>query len=137
MSSLKQCLMTGKHKTTPPIFPGLPDPGDCIDSREAVLFQTANDAVETICADSPPPTSKKRKGGEYNNFNEEERDKIGRLGVEDRVARATRGIMVDTGMKVSETTVRSILNQYVRMRKASGMLDGRLDLQWCEERFFL
>ena len=32
--------MTGKLKTTPPTIPGLPDPGDCIDSREAVLFQT-------------------------------------------------------------------------------------------------
>ena len=110
--------MTGKLKTTPPTIPGLPDPGDCIDSREAVLFQNANDAVETICADSPPATSKKRKRGEYNNFNEEERDKIG---VEDRVPRATRRFMVDTGMKVSETTVRNIRNQYVRMRKASGM----------------
>ena len=90
MSSFKQWLMTGKLKTTPPTFSGLPDPGDCIDSREALLFQIANDAVETICADSPPATSKKRKRGEYNNFNEEERDKIGRLGVEDRVPRATR-----------------------------------------------
>ena len=113
--------MTGKLKTTPPTFPGLPDPGDCTDSREAVLFQTANNAVETICADSPPATSKKRKRGEYNNFNEEQRDKICRLAVEDRVARATRRFMVDTGMKVSETTVRSNRNQYIRMRKASGM----------------
>ena len=121
MSSLKQWLMTGKIKTTPPTFPGLPYPGDSTDSREAVLFQTANDAVETICADSPPATSKKRKKGEYNNFNEEKRDKIGRLGVEDRVPWVTRRFMVDTGMKVSETTVRSIWNQYVRMRKAPGM----------------
>ena len=52
MSSFKQWLMTGKLKTTPPTITGLPDPGDCIDSREAVLFQTANDAVETICSDS-------------------------------------------------------------------------------------
>ena len=59
MSSLKQWLMTGKIKTTPP---GLPDPGDCIDSREAVLFQTANDAFETICADSPPATSQRENG---------------------------------------------------------------------------
>ena len=71
MSSLKQWLMTGKLKTTPPTITGLPDPGDCIDSREAVLFQTANDAVETICSDS----QKKRKQGEYDNFNEEQRNK--------------------------------------------------------------
>ena len=115
--------MTGKLKTTPPTIPGLPDPGDCIDSREAVLFQTTNDAVETISADNPPATSKKRKRGKfiYNNFNEEQRAKIGRLAVEDWVAGATRRFMADTGMKVSETTVRSIRNQYVRMRKASGM----------------
>ena len=112
MSSLKQWLMTGKLKTTPLTFPGLPDPGDCTDSREAVLFQTANDAVETICADSPPATSKKRKRGEYNYFNEERRDKICRLAV----ARATRRFMVDTEMKVSETTVRSNRNQYIRIR---------------------
>ena len=111
--------MTGKIKTTPPTIPGLPDPGDCIDSQEAIVFQTANDAVETICAYSPPATSKKRKRGEYDNFHEEQGAKIGRLAVEDGVARATRRFMADTGMKVSETTVRSIRKQYVRMRKAS------------------
>ena len=105
--------MIGKLKTTPPTIPGLPDPG------EAVLFQTASAAVETTCADSPPATSKKRKRGEYDNFHEEQGAKIGRLAVEDGVARATRRFMADTGMKVSETTVRSIRKQYVRMRKAS------------------
>ena len=52
---------------------------------------------------------------------EEQGAKIGRLAVEDGVARATRRLMADTGMKVSETTVRSIRKQYVRMRIASSM----------------
>lgn len=122
--SLRQWLTTGKLKTTAPTVPGLPDPGDCTEPREAAAFQAANDAVETIVTsttDSLLSTPRKRKRGEYNNLDEEQRAKIGRLAVEEGVARATRRFMTNSGIKVSESTVRSIRDRYLRARKASGM----------------
>ncbi len=74
--SLRQWLTTGKLKTTAPTVPGLPDPGDCTEPREAAAFQAANDAVETVLVlpiDSPLSTSKKRKRGEYNNLDKVQR----------------------------------------------------------------
>lgn len=62
--SLRQWLTTGKLKTTAPTVPGLPDPGDCTEPREAAAFQAANDAVETIVTsttDSLLSTPRKRK----------------------------------------------------------------------------
>lgn len=86
--SLRQWLTTGKLKTTEPTVPGLPDPGDCTEPREAAVFPAANDAVETIISsttDSPLSTPRKRNRGEYNNLDEEQMGNIGRLAVEDVV----------------------------------------------------
>lgn len=108
--SLRQWLTTGKLKTTAPTVPGLPDPGDCTEPREAAAFQAANDAVETIVTsttDSLLSTPRKRKRGEYNNLDEEQRAKIGRLAVEDGVAMATRHFMSNSGNKVSEVRINS------------------------------
>lgn len=77
--------------------------------------------IVTSTTDSLLSTPRKRKRGEYNNLDEEQRAKIGRLAVEDGVARATRRFMTNSGIKVSESTVRSIRDRYLRARKASGM----------------
>ena len=114
--SIIQWLKSGKIKTKAPTVPGLPDPGDATDPREAVVLQSANDAVETESAKTPT----KRKRGPYSSLDAEQRAKIARFAVDCGVANAARRFSGDSGRKLAESTVRSIRDQYVRARKASG-----------------
>ncbi|VDI72619.1 Hypothetical predicted protein, partial [Mytilus galloprovincialis] len=111
--SLTQWLKTGSVKTRTPVTPGLPDPADCISTQDALIVQTANDAVDTVV--SAP--SRKRKRGDYINYDEETRAKIARYAVDNGVARASRKFTSDLGRKVSETTIRSMRDTYVKLKK--------------------
>ncbi|CAC5368608.1 unnamed protein product [Mytilus coruscus] len=114
--SLTQCLKTGSVKTRTPVTPGLPDPADCNSTQDALIVQTANDAVDTVV--SAP--SRKRKRGDYNNYDDETRAKIARYAVDNGVARASRKFTSDLGRKVSETTIRSMRDTYVKLKKKVG-----------------
>ncbi|CAG2246019.1 unnamed protein product [Mytilus edulis] len=114
--SLTQWLKTGSVKTRTPVTPGLPDPADCISTQDALIVQTANDAVDTVV--SAP--SRKRKRGDYINYDEETRAKIARYAVDNGVARASRKFTSDLGRKVSETTIRSMRDTYVKLKKKVG-----------------
>ncbi|XP_063400328.1 uncharacterized protein LOC134684939 [Mytilus trossulus] len=114
--SLTQWLKTGSVKTRTPVTPGLPDPAECISTQDALIVQTANDAVDTVV--SAP--SRKRKRGDYINYDEETRAKIARYAVDNGVARASRKFTSDLGRKVSETTIRSMRDTYVKLKKKVG-----------------
>ncbi|CAC5423080.1 unnamed protein product [Mytilus coruscus] len=111
--SLTQWLQTGSVKTRTPVTPGLPDPADCNSTHDVLIVQTANDAVDTVV--SAP--SRKRKRGDYNNYDDETRAKIARYAVDNGVARASRKFTSDLGRKVSETTIRSMRDTYVKLKK--------------------
>lgn len=114
--------MTEKLKTTSPAIPGLPDPGDYIDSSEEVMFQTANDAVESKqSVQTAALQQKKEENGEniINLMNKQWlklSDKQLKTGLHGQ-----RGFTAHTGMKDTETNIRRIRNQHVRIRKVSGM----------------
>ncbi|CAG2214783.1 unnamed protein product [Mytilus edulis] len=117
--SLTQWLKTGSVKTRTPVTPGLPDPADCISTQDALIVQTANDAVDTVV--SAP--SRKRKRGDYINYDEETRAKIARYAVDNGVARASRKFTSDLGRKVSETTIRSMRDTYVKLKKKGAIFE--------------
>ncbi|CAC5413807.1 unnamed protein product [Mytilus coruscus] len=62
----------------------------------------------------------KRKRGDYNNYDDETRAKIARYAVDNGVARASRKFTSDLGRKVSETTIRSMRDTYVKLKKKVG-----------------
>ena len=117
--SLTQWLKSGSIKVTKPSTPGLPDPAESKTQKEQLVVQTANDAVDTLVAASPSTTStsRKRKRGEYNTYDDNTRAKIARYAVDNGVARASRKFTADLGHKVSETSVRSMRDSYIKLKK--------------------
>jgi len=65
-------------------------------------------------------SSLKRKRGGYGVYDGETRAKIARYAIDNGVAGASRYFSTDLGRKVSETTVRSMRDAYVRVRKQHG-----------------
>ena len=100
-----------------PNVPGLPNPNDAPDSRTALLTEAANDAVETVVRSDPG--SRKRKRGEYTSYDEDIRAKIARYSIDNGVAKTSRKFSADMGRKVSESTVRSMRDQYITLKKTS------------------
>ena len=98
-----------------PVTPGLPDPSLCSTQRDALITQTANDGVDTTTAATTP--TRKRKRGDYNFYDDETRAKIARYSVENGVARAARKFSSDLGKKVSETSVHSMRDTYLKLKK--------------------
>jgi len=90
--SLSEWLKSGSVKVTKPSTPGLPDPTECTSTsqKEKITIQIANDAVDTVVNGSNP---RKRKRGQYNNYDEEARAKIARYSIESGVARAARNFL--------------------------------------------
>lgn len=116
MTLLKQLLKTEKLKTTPPTVPDLCNPGKYLEPREAAISQDTNDAVHKNNFSSPVSKPRKTKQEEFNNFDEEQRAKVGRNAVGDGVARATNRFMAE------RLGVRSIRDRYIIGRKASGTM---------------
>ena len=115
--SLTQWLKSGSIKVTKPSTPGLPDPSECKTQKEQLVVQAANDGVDTLVAASPSTISRKRKRGEYNTYDDNTRAKIARYAVDNGVARASRKFTADLGHKVSETSVRSMRDSYIKLKK--------------------
>ena len=92
----------------------MPSPSKATTEKEAITITAANDAIERI-NDSPkssPSRPGKRKRGEYGSYTPEDRAKFARLAEEIGVAKASRKISSDCGKKVSETTIRSMRDEY-------------------------
>ncbi|KAH3892228.1 hypothetical protein DPMN_016342 [Dreissena polymorpha] len=106
-------LKTGPTPPRSPSVPGLPDPANSASQKEAVTTQAANDAVEKVLVTE----SRKRKRGEYFNYDDEIRAKIARYAIDNGVAKASRHFSADLAHNVSKTTVRSMRDQYVKVKK--------------------
>lgn len=113
---MQRWLQSGTLKTTKPVTPGLPDPAECTNNRDTAITQAANDGVDTITSAPTTPT-RKRKRGDYNFYDDETRAKIARYSVENGVASAARKFTSSLGRKVSETTVRSMRDTYLKVKK--------------------
>ena len=66
---------------------------------------------------------KKRKRGRYN-YMDDKWAKIAKLAVDNGFVRAARQLTKDFGEKVAESTVRSIRDQFNRLRRNSGMFES-------------
>ncbi|KAH3850438.1 hypothetical protein DPMN_092849 [Dreissena polymorpha] len=114
--SLLQWLKTGGTPTRSPSVPGLPDPANSASQKEAITTQAANDAVEKVLVTE----SRKRKRGEYHNYDDETRSKIARYAIDNGVSKASRHFSANLSHNVSITTVRSMRDQYVKVKKQLG-----------------
>lgn len=110
---LTSWLKTGKIKKRFPSGPGLPDPNEEKSEVEANSLQAANDAVDAILFKTPT----KRKRGEYASYDDETRAKIARYAVDNGVAKAARKFSGQLEHKVSESTVRSMRDIYIKQKK--------------------
>ena len=113
--SLQRLLKSGSVNVKASVTPGLPDPSLCNTQRDALITQTANNGVDTTTAATTPTC--KRKRGDYNFYDDETRAKIARYSVENGVARAARKFSSDLGKKVSETSVHSMRDTYLKLKK--------------------
>ncbi|KAH3738073.1 hypothetical protein DPMN_044683 [Dreissena polymorpha] len=114
--SLLIWLKTGPTPTSSPSVPGLPGPANSASQKEAVTTQAANDAVEKVLVTE----SRKRKRGEYFNYDDGIRAKIARYAIDNGVTKASRHFSADLAHNVSKTTVRSMRDQYVKVKKQLG-----------------
>ncbi|XP_052813032.1 uncharacterized protein LOC128240432 [Mya arenaria] len=105
--TLRAWLKTGTVETRAPSLPGLPNPSEATTEQEAVTTQEANNAVEKVQG---------RRKKEYSSYDEETRAKIARNAVDNGVAKAARRFTSDLNRKVSETTVRSMRDRYVKLK---------------------
>ena len=64
--------------------------------------------------------SRKRKRGAYEQYSDEVRTKIARYAIDNGVAKTSRRFTADLGKRVSETTVRSMRDAYVNLKKSIG-----------------
>ena len=64
--------------------------------------------------------SRKRKRGAYEQYSDEVRTKIARYAIDNGVAKTSRRFTADLGKRVSETTVRSMREAYVNLKKSIG-----------------
>ena len=113
MSILKWLQPT---KIREPLIPGLPSPNVATTEVEALKISAAN---ETIEASTPSPGSRKRKHGEYKTYTPEEQAKYAKLAVEIGVAKAAKKLSKQLGARVSETTIRSMRDDYNKKVKVN------------------
>lgn len=66
-----------------------------LEPREAAISQDTNDTVHKNNFSSPVSKPRKTKQEKFNNFDEEQRAKVGRNAVSDGVARATNRFMAE------------------------------------------
>lgn len=101
-------------KIREPSSPGLPSPSRATSEDDAIAITAANEAIESL-SDSPkasPSRQGKRKRGEYGSYTPEERAKFAKIANDFGVAKASRKISSDLGKRVSETTIRSMRDEY-------------------------
>ncbi|CAC5408148.1 unnamed protein product [Mytilus coruscus] len=110
------CVIKIRVKDPDTSYPGLPDPADCNSTQEALIVQTANDAVDTVV--SAPSTKKKER--RLQQLRRRDSCKDCPVCSRQRVARASRKFTSDLGRKVSETTIRSMRDTYVKLKKKVG-----------------
>ncbi|XP_063436557.1 uncharacterized protein LOC134717989 [Mytilus trossulus] len=120
--SLQQWLKSGSIKVKAPATSGLPDPSQCSTQRDVLVTQAANDGIDTMNSATSLTTTptRKRKRGDYNYYDDETRAKIARYSVENGVARAACKFSSDLSKKVSETSVRSMRDTYLKLKKQGG-----------------
>ena len=80
-------LLAWLKNSPKPKTPGLPNPRECKTENEAETIVAANTSVDKLTSEE---SSKKRKRGEYQTYNETVRAKIAVYAVENGVMRATR-----------------------------------------------
>ncbi|XP_052260433.1 uncharacterized protein LOC127864624 isoform X1 [Dreissena polymorpha] len=105
-----QADMTGESSNS------LPDPANSAWQNEAITTQAANDAVEKGLV----TVSQKRKRGEYYNYDDETRANIARYAIENGVSKASRHFSANLSHNVSITTVRSMRDQYIKVKNQLG-----------------
>ncbi|CAG2194694.1 unnamed protein product [Mytilus edulis] len=91
-----------------------PSPSRATSKDDAIAITAANEAIESL-SDSPkasPSRPGKRKRGEYGSYTPEERAKFAKIANDFGVAKASRKISSDLGKRVSETTIRSMRDEY-------------------------
>lgn len=108
---LTSWLKTGKIKKRFPSGPGLSDPNKKKSEVETNSVQAANDAAILL------KTSTKWKRGEYASYDDETRAKIARYAVDNGIAKAARKFLGQLEHEVSESTVRSIRDIYIKQKK--------------------
>jgi len=104
---LKHWLL--RTSETPP-SPILPDLRNAETPEKAENMVHANAEVEKIL-------TKKRKRGEYNHYDSEQRAKMARYVVEHGVVRAAKHFSGKLSKNVNESTVRSLKKQYLKLSK--------------------
>ena len=105
---LKRWLL--RPSETPPPSPLLPDPRKAETPEKAQNMVYANAEVHKVM-------SSKRKRGEYNHYDSEQRAKIARYAVEHGVARAAKHFTGKLCKNVNESTVWSLKKTYMKMSK--------------------
>ncbi|XP_071138526.1 uncharacterized protein [Mytilus edulis] len=117
--SHQQWLKSGSIKVKAPATPGLPDPSQCSTQPDVLVTQAAKDGIDTMKSATSLPTTptRSRKRGDYNYYDDETRAKIAGYSVENGVARAARKFSSDLSKKVSETSVRSMRDNYLKLKK--------------------
>ena len=115
---MQRWLNTGSVKLRTPAAPGLPDPitvlAETDSTRDAVATMSANDSAEHVLK-----SSRKRKRGSYANYNDETRAKIAKCAIDNGVASTARKYSKELGLSVSETSVRSMRDAYIKIKKSS------------------
>ena len=112
MSILKWLQPT---KIQEPLIPGLPSPTVATTEEEALKISAANEAIE---ASMPSPGSRKRKHGEYKTCTPKHA-KYAKLAVEIGVAKVAKKLSTQLGARVSDTTIRSMRDDYNKKVKVN------------------
>ena len=99
-----------------PSSPWLPSPSRATSEDDAIAITAANEAIESL-SDSPkssPSRPGERKRGEYGSDTPENRAKFAKIDEEVSLAKVSRKISSDLGKRVSETTIRSMRDEYCK-----------------------
>ncbi|XP_062608100.1 uncharacterized protein LOC134269943 [Saccostrea cucullata] len=107
-----------KTLTTPSKKQGicLPDPQHTPEKR--TLIENLNDIVDEEYQKTPE-SGKKRKRGSYQHYTPEQKAKMGRYAIDNGPAKAAKYFSEKLGVKINESSIRTIRQQYLLRQKLS------------------
>jgi hypothetical protein len=115
-------------KVQRPVLAGLPDPNLATSLEEARTIESANAAVEKQHSDDS--RGNKRKRGEYIQFHDSTRAKVARYAIDIGPSKAARKISAELKQTVSESTVRSIKQAYLKRKRQYARGHVTITLDW-------
>ncbi|XP_041364431.1 uncharacterized protein LOC121379845 [Gigantopelta aegis] len=116
-------LLSWLKNSPQPKTPGLPNPRESKTEIEAETIVAANTSVDKLTSEENP---KKRKRGEYQNYDENVRAKIAVYAIEKGVMKATRKFSTELNKKLSESTVRSMKKAFLKEQTRTGATPRQL-----------